>query len=295
MAIDFIQGQRFKQIADATYSPEVKTDGDYDNLPNTFALSKVGNEGRPYIVYTHTMYVADLFEEIKKSDRRFVVITHNSDNYITNDSVVWMHNGNGIPSLVQPIVIPQNVVRWFSKNTKATDPRITSIPIGLENDMWSDTWKVNKKEKISQKLSEEKSYGKLAYMNFSVLTNKIEREVPKQLFEHEEWVTAYFGQNGGNYDNYIDDVYNHRFVFSPTGNGLDTHRTWEALYLNTIPIEKTNENNIHYADLPIFFVDEWTDITPTLLRYNFEVMSNTKWNLDKLKFSYWESKIKSVR
>ena len=31
---------------------------------------------------------------------------------------------------------------------------------------------------------------------------------------------------------------NYMFVICPEGNGIDTHRMWEALYLRTIPIIK---------------------------------------------------------
>lgn len=295
MEIDFIQGHRFKGVANATYSPDVKTDGDYDNLENTFDLSSIGNEGVPYVVYTHTMYVADLFNLIKKSDRRFVVITHNSDNYITDYAVVWMHNGNGTPSWVQPINIPDNVVKWYSKNIRTTNPKVESIPIGLENDMWGEVWKVNKKKKIADKVNEDVRIRGLAYMNFNILTNKPERDVPKLLFEKCGWVTARFGQNGVSYDEYIDDVYSHHFMFSPVGNGMDTHRTWEALYLGTLPIEKKNENNVHYSDLPIMIVNEWSDVNEDVLKEFLEAYFFKKWNFDKLKFSYWEDKIKGVR
>ena len=33
---------------------------------------------------------------------------------------------------------------------------------------------------------------------------------------------------------------NFTFIYSPEGTGIDCHRTWEALYLNTIPIMKRN-------------------------------------------------------
>ena len=35
---------------------------------------------------------------------------------------------------------------------------------------------------------------------------------------------------------YLRTLGQHRFVLSPRGNGLDAHRTWEALMVGTIPI-----------------------------------------------------------
>jgi len=86
-------------------------------------------------------------------------------------------------------------------------------------------------------------------------------------------------------------VKKHKFVLCPEGNGTDTHRTWETLYVGSIPIEKRNINNSFYQDLPICFVDSLSEINEDFLNYEFDRIKNTKWNLDKLNFSYWKDKI----
>jgi len=50
---------------------------------------------------------------------------------------------------------------------------------------------------------------------------------------------------------------NYTFVISTHGNGLDCHRTWEALYLGAIVITKTSTLNILYKNLPVIIVDKW--------------------------------------
>ena len=93
--------------------------------------------------------------------------------------------------------------------------------------------------------------------------------------------------------NYIDKIYNHKFVLSPEGNGTDTHRTWEILYLKSIPIEKRNINNQFFTDLPICFVDDWEEITEDFLNKEYDRINSIKWNLEKLDFNYWKNKILS--
>ena len=44
---------------------------------------------------------------------------------------------------------------------------------------------------------------------------------------------------------------------SPQGNGLDCHRTWEALILKTIPIVRTSSLDPLYEGLPVVVVHEW--------------------------------------
>ena len=72
--------------------------------------------------------------------------------------------------------------------------------------------------------------------------------------------------NGDNFDGYLDNIYNHRFVLCPEGNGIDTHRLWECLYMGTIPIVKANKNVRFYEDLPILMVNEWKILQRLSLR-----------------------------
>ena len=87
------------------------------------------------------------------------------------------------------------------------------------------------------------------------------------------------------------------FVVSPLGNGLDCHRTWEALILGCIPIVKTSGIDNLYKDLPVLIVDDWNDVTKELLE---NVVNDFKekhekglYNYDKLLLKYWVDKINS--
>ncbi len=262
---DFIQGDKFKSLG-ANFAPEIKQPGDYDNLVNTFNGER--------IVYTHSMYAKDLFEKIKNIKSEFVVITHNAD-----------INVDFAP--------PDNVIKWFSQNVNIIHDRVESIPIGLENDRWFVG--VDKKNKMLAKLKEEHKTiyeltGNLVYMNFNVGTNVGKRAEPYKLFKGKTWVTVMMGENGQDFDKYIDNVYNHKFVLCPEGNGMDTHRTWETLYVGSIPIEKRNLNNRFYTDLPICFVDDWSQVTEKFLEDEYVRIKSLVWNHSKLEFGYWRNK-----
>ena len=64
------------------------------------------------------------------------------------------------------------------------------------------------------------------------------------------------------------------FVASPHGNGLDCHRTWEALCLGCIPIVKTSPLDDLYEGLPVLIVGEWRDICENLLLETIENFKN---------------------
>lgn len=264
--MNFITGEKFKDLADYIYTPSVKYQDDFNDYGNTLDISKLKDGD---IIYTHTMFVRQLFEVIKDVNKKLVLISHNCDTAAD----------------VHP---PDNIIKWYSQNVNIIDPRVESLPIGLENSRWFP--EIHKKEKILAKVNEKRTYRNLVYMNHNVGTNPAIRSRLYDLYTDESWVTSERGTKGG-FDEYLDNIYNHKFVISPQGNGIDTHRTWECLYIGTIPIEKWNLNNRFYTDLPICFVNEWEDLTEEFLESEFTRIKSREWNLEKLDFEYWKRKI----
>jgi len=265
---DWIQGDRFKEIADFVYAPRERHGDDYDGLVNTFAPSEL-YEDRINVIYTHTMYVRQLLDIIRYLRYKFVVITHNSDMCIDDTYDV-----------------PDNVVHWFAQNVNVRHPRIESLPIGLANDRWDV--KQNRKVALAECSKRKKSDTKLVYMNHLDKTNPAERAPLTKLFARKPWVTI---ENKVQLRQYINQIYDHKFVLCPVGNGIDTHRLWETLYLRTIPIVKRDINSAFYEDLPICFVNDWSEVNPTFLQAEYDRITNKAWNYEKLNFTYWRRKI----
>jgi hypothetical protein len=265
--IDFIQGDKFKSLG-VNFAPPQKQPGDYDGLENHFNVLK----DEVNYVYSHTIYARELLETVKDIDAMFVLITHNGDVNIN----------------LSP---PDNVIKWYTQNVNIIHERVESIPIGLENDRWFPDMK--KKEKMIAKLQEPHKNiyeltGNLLCMNFNIGTNTTKRMRPYALLKNKTWVTVKMGQP---FDDYLDEIYNHKFVLCPEGNGMDTHRTWEVLYMGSIPVEKRNLNNRFYSDLPICFVDEWEQVTEKFLEDEYTRIKNLIWCRSKLTFEYWKNKI----
>jgi hypothetical protein len=77
------------------------------------------------------------------------------------------------------------------------------------------------------------------------------------------------------------------FVASPFGNGVDCHRTWEALCCGAIPIIRGNFLKDIYDDLPVLRVKDWSDVTEDLLKKTVEDFSQRTFNYEKLTLAYW--------
>jgi len=269
---DFITGEKFYQVADLIYSPETN-EIDYNKQVNTFDESKL----QPLtIVYLHTVYKNLFFDRIKNLPNQFVVVTHNSDVNVTDITNV-----------------PPNVVHWFSQNVCIKDARLSSLPIGLENKRWHP--EVQKKNRMLAKVKTAKKLKNLVYINHNISTNPAERTIPYDVLKDKPFATVTYGFNPRNFDAYIDEVYNHKFVVSPPGNGVDTHRKWEVLYLGSIPIEKRCPNNTFYEDLPICFVDSWDQVTENFLNSEYERITHNQCGTSKLYMSYWLNLIHSQR
>lgn len=80
---------------------------------------------------------------------------------------------------------------------------------------------------------------------------------------------------------------------SPRGNGIDCHRTWEALYLDIVPIVWNNSLRILYKDLPIIVINDHRNLTRDFFYNELLKISkkkqeqSTSFRYEKLRNSYW--------
>lgn len=87
----------------------------------------------------------------------------------------------------------------------------------------------------------------------------------------------------------------YKYVGAVRGNGVDTHRLWEALYRGNIPVVKKDPWSLSLSNLnlPIALVDEWgTENIVTLIDEN----SNREpaMNIPSLWINYWEKQINNA-
>lgn len=89
------------------------------------------------------------------------------------------------------------------------------------------------------------------------------------------------------------------FWLSPRGNGLDCHRTWEALYLDIIPIVWNNSLNVIFEDLPVLIINDYKELNETFLYDKLDEISKRKlekssiYKYEKLRNAYWRRLILS--
>jgi hypothetical protein len=232
------------------------------------------------IFYCNTHDVNNFFDSIN-FDNEFVLISHNSDGKITDSPRQYDADVKKMP---------KNLKRWFGQNLDYKHELIESLPIGLENSEWFiETKKIQKLLDISEL---PKKFKNLVYLNVNIDTNPHERNHVYNLLKNESFITVEYGRNGSNYDNYLDNLYNHKFMICPEGNGIDVHQPWESMYINTIPIQKKHINNENWRELPVCWVDSWEQVKDeNFLNSEYKRITENITDKTKLDFNFWKNKI----
>ena len=198
------------------------------------------------------------------------------------------------------------IIHCFSQNCDIVHPKVTQIPIGLDYHTLinkSDSWWGGQKTAMEQERDleeivlgarpfwdrEAKCYATFHFALYHgsqyghhrvEAINKLKQEV---MFYEPERVSR-------NVSHRHQTEY--AFVISPFGNGMDCHRTWEALCLGCIVIVKTSPLDGLYDDLPVLIVNDWSDIDQILLENTIIKFRAREFKYEKLNLTYWQEIIK---
>ena len=178
-------------------------------------------------------------------------------------------------------------LKCYSQNLTFIDKKYEFLPIGLENRKFYNHGDTNDFYQLRKKKIE-----KLTKVLFGFnITNrkriKIRNYLKKLNICHETrgW-NSYF---------YRRILLKYMFVACPEGNGIDTHRFWEALYLRTIPIIEKNKisNFIKDANLPVLILNKWSDLSKydNKKLKNFYISNRKFFKNNYLFQNYWKKRI----
>jgi len=160
------------------------------------------------------------------------------------------------------------LLAWFTVNAGLDHPKVHPIPIGIANPGWEH----GDPAVFSRVRAEAIPRTRLFYANYALRTNRAERErclvetgVPLTPTEGAGWQGFGGGPEVGGYaqplpfERYLRDLASTYFCISPRGNGLDCHRTWEALYLGAIPVVTRSLLTDAHRDIPMIVLDDWSE------------------------------------
>lgn len=256
---------------------------------------------KPYsIIYIDLSFFFDstLFSNIKVP---FIVITNDNPNIF-----------------FESILENPNLIKIFSTNIDSDNPKLSCIPIGLlkyipfivndKKDVFMSLYPIdiNKNVKnyinnlnINPKQNIIKNYKKLLFCKFIDINTK--NPFHKYINIRNQFIDTLSKKNimidkiNTDWEDYIDDLKDHKFSICLPYLGIDCIRIWESLKLGVIPIIINSSINIIYEDLPVLIINEPNDISEKFLNEQFKIIvknvNNNKYNWEKLSSIYWINKI----
>jgi hypothetical protein len=165
------------------------------------------------------------------------------------DYVLFTHNSNvDRPidgSFARQLDRPE-LVAWLGTNAELRHPKLVPLALGVGNPIKCDP------ELLKRVQAQRRAKEELFEASFFVSTNPAER--------------AYCVEQTGiepvpktSQAEFFERLASSYFVLSPNGNGVDCYRTWQALYLRTVPIVTRSLLTEAHPDLPLIVLDDWSD------------------------------------
>jgi hypothetical protein len=178
---------------------------------------------------------------------KFKLITHNSDYSIGYKHINYINN--------------TNLEKWFAQNVEYEHEKLIPIPIGIANSEWPHGDISVLQKVIDQKHDKQN----IMYANFNIRTN------PNQRKHCLANIPSEFVDNNVPFETYLDKTAKSYFTICPLGNGIDSHRIWESLYLKSIPVVE-NTYNVTYMSkkyqLPVILIEDWSHFPYLQLEIN---------------------------
>lgn len=235
------------------------------------------------LLYVASGVVYEFSQRIHEIKVPFILVTGDNDHTIPFDVFPT-------EEMYKQFIEHKHLKKWFVQNGVYVHEKMVQMPIGMDYHTFNQTTPLEQENSI---LGIEKVDTELKiYSNchFSMKTrfgaDRLDaiQSVPKELLILETNYVPRF-ESWKNQSKY-------RFCLSPHGNGLDCHRTWEALIMGTIPIVKTSPLDSLYEHLPVLIVKEWNEVTDSLLRETVDHFQQKTFQLEKLTLMYWIKKMK---
>ena len=255
-----ITGERIKNIAPI----QVNTKQD---LNNSLLL--------PDIIYVKTDYIAGAMDILRKRDKPCSIITHNSD-YPIGEQLYLKK--------------PETIKFWYAQNVDYSDSNLVPVPLGCENPITPTGYSGNM-QVLNNLIEKGIVKDNLVLFNMNINTNVKKRKPAHDYFCGKKWVN--YINYGISFDECMLQTARSKYVICPQGNGIDSHRVWETLYLGGIPIVKKCIHFDSFRKLPILIVDDWEEVTETLLVDWYEINRAWEWDYSALDINYWKRRVQS--
>ncbi len=283
MNIEIINSRKFIEIADFVFSAVVSEQEFNKNYAKDSTVIQKSNLGKSSfiwflknkieikdndIVFCHVETLGHLFKILKRSKLKNIILISSQSDLCINRSLYQKK--------------PDSVKVWFSTNVKLNKPDLKPIPLGINNEYIEIYPCEADFKKFKFKESDDKK--NLIYSNFNINTRFLHRYFASKFSKSNSFIKV--EKTELDKQVYLETIDNFKFILSPWGNGIDTHRIWEAIYANCIPVVQDHVVFSKFKQLPIIFVNSFKNINPI----KFEEISQSKFK-ELADFRYWKKEV----
>lgn len=149
-----------------------------------------------------------------------VVLTQSIEYKSENKFLLATYSG-----IIASFNIPEQVKRIYTNNSYVQDEKIREIPLGAYSPQIMEQKHKNQKSKNGKILVSIEQNTMSRFIN-KIYLHGYSKKCNSITILHDKVPV----------DEFYDLISEHSFVFCPYGNGLDTYRLWETLYLGSVPI-----------------------------------------------------------
>lgn len=252
--MNIVTGEKIQKLCDIyigfkddfTFNPTISSDiSKHVNIHDINSLYD-----NPYRVFCYGHCINILSTKIHLFQNNFILVTHNSDVEIRQTIEVYT------------ILNSDKIIKWYGQNICFANPKLLFLPIGIANSQWEHgNLLLFNDEHFIQNIHKTNK----VYFNFKIDTNSRKRKICYSSLENKlEWLSSVSANEN------LKRLSSYEFCICPEGNGVDTHRIWECLYLKVVPIVVESEFTkiLQKNGVPLFILKSWDSFEMNKLNYD---------------------------
>ena len=271
-----LTGENFQELANVSVSKLEHKKFESNNISinldiDNYDFTNFNNDELIYVnsslinLHKPRLIESKIYDKLKQFKNPFKLILHNSDQSFDKEHLVLLDI--------------LNCKKIYTQNMNVVHKDVISLPIGIKN-------KIQKRRNfislVNVLKTDLETKTKNIFVNFKEEGGeRLKYRLPCTVAMNRCNISF---QENMEYENYLNNLSKFKYSICPAGNGLDTYRMWESLYLKVIPVCVSNPLVDFYSKIfPIVVLDSWDTFSETnmnvscdLKNYNLLDLNNYK-------------------
>ena|SRR5579862_9846934 len=201
-----------------------------------------------------------------------------------DDYVLFSHNSDRpVDDKLRRFLRRRRLRAWLAANAATAHPKLHALPLGIAN----PRWRHGEGAALADIQAQSVPKTELFDASYDISTFPPAREYCSRQTGIEPYARRDF-------EEYLYALASSYFCIAPRGNGIDTHRVWEALYVRTVPIVTRNVVTEQHPDLPLVVLDDWSEFGG--IEFTAELYARTwgEWDPAELELDNYLSRVKRL-